>query len=274
MCRKLGVARSAYCRWKKSPRSLNELENSRLAGLVERIHAEHPDMGYRRICDELNARYGEHVNDKRILRICRMRKIQSSIKWKPSCCTRASKDALHIQGNILNREFSAEMPNQKWLTDVSEFKYSANGETRKIYLSAILDLYDRRIVAYRIDDRNDNPIVMNTFKEAFQKEPDARPLCHSDRGFQYTGPQFYTLMQSHGCIHSMSRAAHCIDNGPMEGFWGILKREMYYGKKFGSKDSLISSIKDYVEYYNVKRIQRKLHRMSPMEYHDKYISAA
>ena len=241
MCRKLGVARSAYCRWKKSPKSLNELENSRLAGLVEKIHAEHPDMGYRRICDG---------------------------------CTRASKDALHIQGNILNREFSAEMPNQKWLTDVSEFKYSANGETRKIYLSAILDLYDRRIVAYRIDDRNDNPIVMNTFKEAFQKEPDARPLCHSDRGFQYTGPQFYTLMQSHGCIHSMSRAAHCIDNGPMEGFWGILKREMYYGKKFDSKDSLISSINDYVEYYNVKRIQRKLHRMSPMEYHDKYISAA
>ena len=274
MCRKLGVARSAYCRWKKSPRSHNELENSRLAGLVERIHAEHPDMGYRRICDELNARYGEHVNDKRILRICRMRKIQSAIKWKPRCCTRAMKDALHVHDNILNREFSAERPDQKWLTDVSEFKYSANGETRKLYLSAILDLYDRRIVAYRIDDRNDNPIVMNTFKEAFLKEPDAHPLCHSDRGFQYTGPQFYMLMQSHGCIHSMSRVAHCIDNGPMEGFWGILKREMYYGKKFDSKDRLISSIKDYVEYYNGKRIQRKLHRMSPMEYHDKYISAA
>ena len=169
MCRKLGVARSAYCRWKKSPKSLNELENSRLAGLVEKIHTEHPDMGYRRICDELNARYGEPVNDKRILRICRMKKIQSSIKWKPSSCTRASKDALHIQGNILNREFSAERPDQKWLTDVSEFKYSANGETRKIYLSAILDLYDRRIVAYRIDDRNDNPIVMNTFKEHSRK---------------------------------------------------------------------------------------------------------
>ena len=72
----------------------------------------------------------------------------------------------------------------------------------------------------------------------------------------------------------MSRAAHCIDNGPMEGFWGILKREMYYNRKFDSRDRLISSIKDYVEYYNGKRIQRKLHRMSPMEYHDKYISAA
>ena len=137
-----------------------------------------------------------------------------------------------------------------------------------------MDLYDRRIVAYRIDDRNDNPIVMNTFKEAFSKEPDAHPLCHSDRGFQYTGPQFYMLMNRHGCIHSMSRAAHCIDNGPMEGFWGILKREMYYNRKFDSRDRLISSIKDYVEYYNGKRIQRKLHRMSPMEYHYKYISAA
>ena len=184
------------------------------------------------------------------------------------------KDALHVHDNILNREFSAERPDQKWLTDVSEFKYSTNGETGKLYLSAILDLYDRRIVAYRIDDRNDNPIVMNTFKEAFLKEPDAHPLCHSDRGFQYTGPQFYMLMQSHGCIHSMSRVAHCIDNGPMEGLWGILKREMYYGQKFDSRDSLVSSIKGYIEYYNGKRIQRKLHRMSPMEYHDKYISAA
>ena len=90
------MARSAYWRWKKAPRSRNEIENSRLAGLVEKIHAEHPDMGYRRICDELNARYGEHVNDKRILRICRMRKIQSAIKWKPRCCTRAMKDALHV----------------------------------------------------------------------------------------------------------------------------------------------------------------------------------
>ena len=167
------------------------------------------------------------------------------------------KDALRVHDNILNREFSAERPDQKWLTDVSEFKYSANGETRKLYLSAILDLYDRRIVAYRIDDRNDNPIVMNTFKEAFLKEPDAHPLCHSDRGFQYTGPQFYMLMQSHGCIHSMPRVAHCIDNGPMEGFWGILKREMYYGQKFDSRDSLVSSIKGYIEYYNGKRIQRK-----------------
>ena len=274
MCRKLDVARSAYYRWKNRTESTNELENSHLTSLVEKIHAEHPEMGYRRICDEINARYGDHVNDKRILRICRMKKIQSSIKWKPSCCTRANKEAQHIQDNILNRDFTAEAPNQKWLTDVSEFKYSVNGETRKVYLSAILDLYDRRLVAYRISNSNDNSIVMSTFEDAFTKEQDAHPLCHSDRGFQYTGPQFYMLMNRHGCIHSMSRIAHCIDNGPMEGFWGILKREMYYGRKFEGKHSLVRAITDYIEYYNARRIQRKLHRMSPMEYHDKYISAA
>ena len=274
MCRNLDVARSAYYRWKNHAESTNELKNSHLADLAKKIHEEHPDMGYRRICDKINARYGEHVNDKRILRICRMKKIQSSIKWKPRCCTRASKDAQHIQDNILNREFNAEAPDQKWLTDVSEFKYFANGEIKKLYLSAILDLYDKRIVAYRIDDRNDNTIVMSTFRDAFAREPDARPLCHSDRGFQYTGPQFHMLMQAHGCVHSMSRVAHCIDNGPMEGFWGILKREMYYGRKFEGRNTIARSIKDYIDYYNNRRIQRKLHRMSPMEYHGKYISAA
>ena len=81
-------------------------------------------------------------------------------------------------------------------------------------------------------------------------------------------------MNRHGCIHSMSRIAHCIDNSPMEGFWGILKREMYYGRKFEGKHSLVRAITDYIEYYNVRRIQRKLHRMSPLEYHDKYTSAA
>lgn len=188
MCMKLGVARSAYCRWKKHPESANELRNSHLASLVERIHEEHPDMGYRRICDEINARYGECVNDKRILRSCRAKKIRSSIKWKPRCCTRGARDATHIADNILNLDFKASAPNRKWLTDVSEFKYYQDGEIHKIHLSAILDLYDRRIVSYRISGSNDNALVMGTFRDAFFAAPDAHPLCHSDRGFQYTGP--------------------------------------------------------------------------------------
>ena len=135
-------------------------------------------------------------------------------------------------------------------------------------------LYDRRIVVYRISDSNDNPSVMETFRNAFAAEPDAHPLCHSDRGFQYTSQQFFSLMQEHGCKHSMSRIAHCIDNGPMEGSWGILKRESYYGRKFESRSSLVNMIEDYIHYYNDERIQRKLHRMTPMEFHISFGSAA
>ena len=231
-------------------------------------------MGYRRIRDDLDKHHGISVNDKRVLRICRKAHIQSTIKWQPKSCTRGSRDPAHLAENHLNREFHADTPNEKWLTDVTEFKYYIEGEKRKLYLSAILDLYDRRIVAYKISDRNDNPLVLETFDEAVKSEPEAHPLFHSDRGFQYTSNAFDEKLRKQRMKHSMSRVAHCIDNGPMEGFWGILKRETYYGRKFKSKDSLTKTIRSYIEYYNTERIQRKLHLMTPAEYHEKYYVAA
>ena len=116
----------------------------------------------------------------------------------------------------------------------------------KIYLSAILDLYDRRIVSYIISDHNDNPIVFDTFKATVKANPDAHPLFHSDRGFQYTNRTFHHMLEEAGMTQSMSRVAHCIDNGPMEGFWGILKREKYYGSRFTSKQELVRMIRDYI----------------------------
>ena len=211
-------------------------------------------MGYRRIRDELDRHHDIDVNDKRILRICRKEHIQSTIKWKPKSCTRNSNDPVHIAKNYLNRDFHADAPNEKWLTDVTEFKYY--------------------IVAYKIGDHNDNPLVMNTFDAAVALEPDARPLFHSDRGFQYTSRQFCTRLKKHHMKQSMSRVAHCIDNGPMEGFWGILKREKYYGRRFTSRKDLVSAIEDYISYYNTERIQRNLHLMTPVEYHQQYYLAA
>ena len=231
-------------------------------------------MGYRRIRDELDKKHGIAVNDKRVLRICRKERIQSTIKWKPKSCTRSSNDPAHIAKNYLNRDFHADAPNKKWLTDVTEFKYYIGIEVHKVYLSAILDLYDRRIVAFKIGDHNDNPLVMNTFDEAVALERDAHPLFHSDRGFQYTSKQFSERLKKHHMKQSMSRVAHCIDNGPMEGFWGILKREMYYGKRFTSKADLNNAIESYIHYYNTERIQRKLHLMTPVEYHENYHLAA
>lgn len=274
LCDYLHLSRGAYYRWLKDPISFSEKQNLEISERIKCIHEDHPDMGYRRIRDELEKKHGITVNDKRVLRICRKERIQSTIKWKPKSCTRSSADPAHIARNYLNRDFHADAPNEKWLTDVTEFKYYLGTEVHKIYLSAILDLYDRRIVAYKLGDHNDTRLVMNTFDEAVTAEPNAHPLFHSDRGFQYTSLQFSLRLKKHRMKQSMSRVARCIDNGPMEGFWGILKRETYYSKRFTSRRALLNAIETYIVYYNTERIQRKLRLMTPVEYHKNYYAAA
>ena len=242
--------------------------------LIEKIHNESPDKGYRRIRDELERYHGIDANDKRILRICRCLGIKSTIKYANDGCTRHASNPQFIAENILNRKFTAEAPNQKWLTDVTEFHYYIGTEKHKVYLSAILDLFDRRIVAYRIGNSNSNPLVFDTFDDAVRENPDAHPLFHSDRGFQYTNRTFHTKLENAGMTQSMSRVAKCIDNGPMEGFWGILKRERYYGKRFNSRKELVAMIEDYIYYYNNERYQRRFGVLTPIEKHNSYLLAA
>ena len=113
----------------------------------------------------------------------------------------------------------------------TEFKYYVGTAVRKLYLSAILDLCDRRIVSFVFRDANDSALVHETLDRALAANPDAHPLFHSDRGFQYTTRVFHDKLAAAGMTQSMSRVGKCIDNGPMEGFWGILKRERYYGRE-------------------------------------------
>jgi len=235
---------------------------------------ESPDKGYRRIRDDLERYHGIKANDKRVLRICRKKGIKSTIKYTNNGCTRQAANPQFIAENILGRDFTAEAPNQKWLTDVTEFKYYIGIEVRKVYLSAILDLYDRRIVSFVIGDSNNNSLVFDTFDRAINGNPGATPLVHSDRGFQYTNRSFHVKLETVGITQSMSRVAKCIDNGPMEGFWGILKRERYYGHRFTDRDSLIHMIEDYIHYYNNSRLQRNLGILTPMEKHHQYLAAA
>ena len=141
-------------------------------------------------------------------------------------------------------------------------------------MSAILDLYDRRIVSFVVRDSNNNALVFDTFDEAIEKNPNAHPLCHSDRGYQYTNRLFHSKLEKAGMTQSMSRVGKCIDNGPMERFWGILKRERYYGKRFTDKETLVKMIEDYIDYYNSKHLQRNLGVLTPMEKHEIYLQAA
>lgn len=254
--------------------SESEIANRLIADEIEKIHKKSPDKGYRRIRDDLKRYHDIKANDKRILRICRKLDIKSTIKYANNGCTRQAANPQYIAENILNREFTADAPNKKWLTDVTEFKYYIGVEKRKVYLSAILDLYDRRIVSYVVRDSNNNALVFDTFDAAVNANPDAHPLFHSDRGFQYTNRVFHAKLEAVGMTQSMSRIAKCIDNGPMEGFWGILKRERYYGNRFTSRESIIKMIEEYIEYYNNKRLQRNLGVLTPMEKHVMYLHAA
>lgn len=247
--------------------------NERLAEVIEQIHEESPDKGYRRIRDDLERYHDLPVNDKRVLRICRARSIQSTIKYANHGCTRQSSNPQYIAENILNRNFHADKPNEKWLTDVTEFKYYIGTEAHKLYLSAILDLYDRRIVSFIIRDSNDNSLVFDTLDEAIKAYPNAHPLFHSDRGFQYTNRKFHNKLEKAGITQSMSRVGRCIDNGPMEGFWGILKRERYYGRRFTSREELVNMIENYITYYNSKRLQRNLGVLTPMEKYQQFLAA-
>ena len=175
-----------------------------------------------------------------------------------------------VEENLLDRDFHADRPNEKWLTDVTEFRYYVGPSVRKLYLSAILDLCDRRIVAFALRDTNDTALVHDTLDRAITANPDAHPLFHSDRGFQYTTRIFHDRLAAAGMTQSMSRVGKCIDNGPMEGFWGILKRERYYGRRFTSREALVQMICGYIAYYNPSRLQRHLGVHTPLEVHALY----
>ena len=163
--------------------------------------------------------------------------------------------------------FYCTRSNTKWLTDVTEFKWYEGSIIHKLYLSAILDLYARRIVVYKIGRSNNNQMVLDTFDEAVAKHPDAHPLFHSDRGFQCTNKTFRNKLDTVGMQQGMSRVGRFIDNGPIEGFWVILKSEMYYLRKFSDEYELIQAIEDYILYYNTRRYQKRLSCMTPFEFY-------
>ena len=146
---------------------------------------------------------------------------------------------------------------------MTEFKIP--GASKKLYLSAIFDLYDRYPVSYMISCRNDNRLVFRTYDKAIASNPDAKPIFHSDRGFQYTSKVFQQKLKEQEMEQSMSRVGHCIDNGPTEGFWGIIKTEMYQMYDITDEASLRFAINDYIRFYSKERPQDRYHCKTPLE---------
>ena len=263
LCEILKLNRSSYYKWLRRDASEQVAKDNELIDCICSIQQDVNGIyGYRRMQMNLKRRFGLHCNKKRVYRVMRSIGMCSVIRRKRPNYKKSTPET--TADNILERKFTADNVNEKWLTDVTEFKYGNGGS--KLYLSAILDLCDNGIVAYKVGSSNNNPLAFTTFDEAVRAYSDAKPLFHSDRGFQYTSRVFKTKLDAQGMTQSMSRAGRCIDNGPMEGFWGSLKSEMYYLRKFDDAESLKAAIDKYIDFYNHRRYQAKLGDRAPMEF--------
>lgn len=266
LCALIHLNRSAYYKWVKRKPSHSQQVNEKIVEWIMELYEEQNGiLGYRQMTITLNREHDTKYNHKRIYRLMNILHLKSVCRKKKYSYIKTTPEV--TAENILNRDFHADKPNEKWLTDVTEFKYYVGMEVKKLYLSAILDLCDKRIAAYRIGTSNNNQLVFDTFDDAVKANPEAHPLFHSDRGFQYTCMLFHTKLETAHMRQSMSRVGHCIDNGPMESFWGILKSEMYYLHKFTSADELTAAIENYITFYNTRRYQKRLRSMTPMEFH-------
>ena len=269
LCDILALNRSSYYKWLRRDPSEQEARDADLVEHICNLYQESNGiLGYRRMQLNLKRRFNLHCNKKRIYRVMRAIGLKSVIRRKRPNYIKSTPEI--TAENILNRNFTANNLNEKWLTDVTEFKY---GDGKKMYLSAILDLRDKGIVAYVIGSSNNNQLVFDTFDAAVKKYPDAHPLFHSDRGFQYTSRLFKAKLDAAGMTQSMSRVGRCIDNGPIEAFWGTLKAEMYYLNHFNDYDSLALAIEQYIAFYNSTRYQEKLNGLAPLEYRLMLLSA-
>lgn len=268
LCHIAQIQRSSYYKWLNRKESNNEQFNKTLLPLIKDAYEEKDGiLGYRQMTIKLNREHDFHINDKRIYRLMRILNLKSVCRRKKKNYIKSTPEI--TAENVLNREFHADGFGKKWLTDVTEMKYSVGS---KAYLSAILDLGDKSIVSFVLGCSNNNELVFRTFDIAHQEHPDAKPIFHSHRGFQYTTKTFKKKLDDAGMVQSMSRVSRCIDNGPMEAFWGMLKSEMYYLKKFNSYDEPEASVIDYINYYNNHRYQKRLNCMTPLEYRQHFMN--
>lgn len=170
----------------------------------------------------------------------------------------------HIAPNHLERHFTATKPNQKWVTDVTEFKAK---DGNKVYLSPILDLFNNEIISYTLSYSPNWAQVEEMLKLAVKRlDKTSGSILHSDQGWQYQMVAYRQILAEHGIIQSMSRKGNCLDNAAMESFFGRLKTECFYGREFNTREEIVNEVRDYLDYYNHRRIQLKLKGLSPIQY--------
>lgn len=259
----LNMARSSFYYYAKQSQITDKYHATK--ALIQSIYHQHKGrLGYRRITLLLRHK-GQIINHKTVLRLMRILKLKSVIRIKKYKSYKGEQG--RIAPNLLNRAFKAEQPNQKWATDITEF----NVLGKKLYLSPVIDLYNQEIVSYELSERPDFKSVMLMIDKALKKtKKHTSLLLHSDQGWQYQMKQYQHLLQKNGIMQSMSRKGNCLDNAVIENFFGIIKSELFYLKKYDSIVQLKKEISQYITYYNNDRIKLNLNGMSPIQYRAHY----
>lgn len=229
--------------------------------IQELFEANKQRYGYRRITALLRQK-GIVLNHKTVLKL--MKSLNLRGKQSKNGKYRSYKGEVgKIAENLLNRDFTASKPFEKLTTDVTQFNVCDD----KVYLSPIMDLYNREIISYSISLSPNLEQIKEMLQGLTAKLPsEATPIFHSDQGWQYQHAEYQRYLQEHNIIQSMSRKGNCMDNGAMENFFGRLKVEMFYGEKFDSVEDFIDKLHAYIYYYNNERITLKLKGMSPVQY--------
>lgn len=262
--------------WQKRLNKPNKDIEIEIEKKILKIRKDNPNYGYRRITAMLK-RSGLIINKKKVQRLVQKLKLQVKSYSRKSRKYSSYKGQVgKISDNKIKRNFKVEKPYTKITTDTTEFKYfekdkSGTYQVKKLYLNPYLDMYNSEILSYEISKHPTIEPILKALDKAIKitnKSKEER-IFHSDQGWAYQTKQYTSRLETKGITQSMSRKGNCLDNSPMENFFGILKQEIYYGRKFYSYEHLKQTIEEFIKYYNEERIKEKLGYLSPIEYRKK-----
>lgn len=258
--RVLGFSEQAYYKWLKQPVSAREVEEAHLIGVLRELHEDDPEGGYRVLSDDI-ADLGYQLSERRVWRLCRVAGIRSTIMTRKR---RYRKAGPPVHDDLVNREFTADGPNQLWLTDITEHP-TAEG---KLYLCAIKDVWANKIVGYSIDSRMKARLAVNALEMAVtHRGAPEGVIVHSDRGSQFRSRKFRKALKKHKLHGSMGRVGACGDNAAMESFFSLLQKNVLDRQRWNSRLELRLAIVSWIEgIYHRKRRQRRLGKLTPVEF--------
>ena len=251
MCAVLGISKRTYYKYRNAD-DPDYLDYTMIKKVFDDSKGTY---GYRRITEGLKIEYGVIYNHKKVARIMRkynikpeyIRRIRPNFSYK--------RIEQNVRPNLLKRNFKTDSLNKIWDTDITYLIFKG----KRLYLSTIIDLYDRHVVAYKISKHNDNKLVMDTLNDALSKEKDVRGLIiHSDQGFQYTSYEYKAICESNGIQISMSRKGTPIDDSPIESWHALLKKETLYNNNITSLQEYIQLVEEWILFYNTTRLKSKI----------------